>query len=224
MSNESVKMESVEQFVRKLGHDWRNALNSIDLHMSAVHQSPDPAEREEEIKLAHALVQHTARQISLVSRRISRPHLQFFSYPPDYFPEDLQARLANHLGVDAKRFAWEISPGESGLEVDFEALAGAVVEIFTNALQFNPKEDVFQVLCFQDQGRQVLVLVEKKTADPLPAEWGGAALYSSLRGHYGLGIFHARQVIEAHHGQIDFLYDPTAQTLRTEIRLPLSQS
>ena len=65
-------------------------------------------------------------------------------------------------------------------------------------------------------------LLESKSSVPSPPEtWGLEPLVSTRRGGFGMGLFYARQVLEAHEGEVTATFDPEAKQLTTRLSLPI---
>jgi signal transduction histidine kinase len=53
-------------------------------------------------------------------------------------------------------------------------------------------------------------------------KWGREPLQSPGQGHYGLGLYRTRRIIEAHGGEFAAQHHPGASSLVTTVSLPLA--
>ncbi len=73
-----------------------------------------------------------------------------------------------------------------------------------------------------EDGYFVFELREKRATIDAPVEtWGCTPLVTTRRGGFGLGLFHARQMLAVHGGDVNFDHDPAAGILTTRVTLPL---
>ena len=116
---------------------------------------------------------------------------------------------------------WNISLGKEMLEIDPQILSEAFVELFANAGTHGRAEGplVFEA---RAEGQMVeFSLREPKTPfHGATDDWGMRPLQHLRSGHYGLGLFRARSIFEAHHAHYRVHFDPAASILLTTVSLP----
>lgn len=219
-----VPFERVAGLVRHLTHDVRNGLNSLDLQ-SAFLQELVTADSEAmpEIKRLRTMIATTAKSLQALSGNFWLPEAQFVTYAVKILIEDVQARLAAVIPEGAADIRWSEEIGDEQISVDLEMIFRAFSEVFKNAIHFREAGRAISVRVFAEGGKLVLELCEGKSVVATPPEsWGKHPLVSTRRGGYGMGLFHARRILEVHDGKLDFAFDPAKQTLTTRIALPLA--
>lgn len=108
------------------------------------------------------------------------------------------------------------------VEADVAQLARAVGEVVRNAVEASAPTREVRVTERREDSRAVIeVTDEAPTARPLDAR-AFEPLLTTKRGHAGLGLSIAKQVVEAHGGTIEL--DGTGHGTTVRIRLPLRES
>jgi K+-sensing histidine kinase KdpD len=138
------------------------------------------------------------------------------------FLEDLRAKLGLEKPELATEVEWKNSLGEEALEIDPHLLQEAFLELFCNAAAHERGEGAL-VFESRREGESIeFILREPKTNfDGETENWGGRPLRQIRSGHYGLGLFRARSIFEAHHGTLRAQFDPAASSLVTAVSLPI---
>jgi K+-sensing histidine kinase KdpD len=139
------------------------------------------------------------------------------------FVEDLRTKLAQEQPEMAPGIDWQCSLGEEEVEIDPQLLQEAFLELFRNAGMHGRAEGVLGFQARRTSGAVEFVLREPKTQFKDETEdWGNRPLGKIHSGHYGLGLFRARGIFEAHHGIFRAHFDPAAAALTTIVALPLA--
>jgi len=131
---------------------------------------------------------------------------------------------ALYLGYElAAQIEWNLSLGNDAIEIDPHLLQEAFVEILRNANTHDRGEGAFVFEVRREGGSVEFRLTEPKTnLEGTTEDWGGRPLERVRSGHYGLGLFRARGIFEAHHGKYRVHFDPAASVLETIVTLPCS--
>ena len=197
----SIPLPKLSVFIRQIAHDLRNGLNAIDLEAAYVAEIVTEEEASAELKKLRAMVATVAKNLQDLSGYFGTLSLTPMEIDAHEFAEALRERIASQLGEKAAEVEWKPAVGEAPVEVDFELIAAALTEILRNAFQFREgKSPIVCTLTFNEAGLRIEVR-EKKAAVPSdPAGWGGEPLSSTRRGAYGLGLFQAQRIVQAHGG------------------------
>ena len=199
-------------------HDLRNHLNGVNLEtmlLSEFVTDPDALESVERIK---DQVQRSVAEMSALSAKLSEP------VPSQ---ESLHARIAFLIWQDEAKtvknlpnVVWENAGGDANILIDSSDLSRVLKEFLFNAVKFGSLEISNSVLV--DGEFLVFRQVEKKKEPVEPENWGALPFQSTKRGSYGLGIWHARQVVAVNGGILSLHYLADNQELVTELRFPIT--
>lgn len=217
-SDFQIPWSNVAAFVRQHMHDLRNHLNGVNLETMLLTEfvtDPDALESVERIK---DQVQRSVAEMSALSAKLSQP------VPSQ---ESLHARIAFLLWQDEAKavknlpnVGWENAGGEANILIDSSDLSRVLREFLFNAVKFGSLEISNSVRI--DGEFLVFHQAEKKKEPVAPENWGVMPFQSSKRGSYGLGIWHARQVVAVNSGTLSFRYEAEKQELVTELRFPIT--
>ena len=214
--------EHVAKFMRQLSHDLRNNLGSFDLQTAFIAELVTDPEASVELKKLRSMIAGTAKTLQAVSGSfwVQTPNL--IALPARMFIEDFRERLQKQQ-PDAPVTEWVVELGDETISIDFEMVFRAFAELFRNAFHFHESKEPLNARATREEGTFSLELREiRPLVDTPPGTWGQAPFISTRRAGYGLGLFHARQILSAHEGHVDFSHDAAAGTVTTRVRLPLS--
>ena len=220
----TVPFERVSKFVRQLSHDLRNNLGSMDLQAAFIAELVSDPEASAELKKLRSMIMGTAKTLQAVSGSfwVQTPNL--ITLPARMLVEDFRERFQKQQ-PDARAVEWTVELGEEVLLVDVEMIFSALAELFRNAFHFHDSKQPLLARVAGGEDTFALDLKESRGAvESAPETWGQAPLVSTRRGGYGIGLFHARQILAAHDGDVQFSHDPGAATVTTRVCLPLAQS
>jgi len=154
---------------------------------------------------------------------VATPHLVTYSAP--MFLEDFRDRLKRTLQNRANEITWTGEVAEIPLRVDVEMIFSGLSEFFKNAFDFREAGQQIAAHAASKDGHFQIELREGKTVLPSPpAQWGVDPLISTRRDGYGLGLFHARQILALHEADLTFDYDSSAGRLTTRITFPIAEA
>ena len=220
-----VPFERVASMVRHLTHDARNGLNSVDLQAAYVAELVTDEATLAEVKQLRVMISSATKLFQSLSARfwVASPH--FVTYSAPIFMEDFRDRLKRTLPDQADEIAWTEDVAEVSIRVDIEMIFGGLSEFFKNAFDFREPGQKIAAHASAKNGQFVIELREGKSALPSPAsQWGIDPLISTRRAGYGLGVFHARQILALHGADLAFDFDAAAGRLTTRITFPLAQA
>jgi len=211
--------------VRHLTHDARNGLNSVDLQAAYVAELAVDDETRAEVKQLRVMISSATKLFQSLSARfwVATPHLVTYSAP--MFLEDFRDRLKRTLQNRANEITWTGEVAEIPLRVDVEMIFSGLSEFFKNAFDFREAGQQIAAHAASKDGHFQIELREGKTVLPSPpAQWGVDPLISTRRDGYGLGLFHARQILALHEADLTFDYDSSAGRLTTRITFPIAEA
>lgn len=230
----AVPWERVDRFLSQFTHDIRNGLNALELQLTLLGEISEEPDVREEVRGLRSNVAAIGRDLQAI-RAVSAPvQPQRLDYPVADLLEDLRPRLRRRHAKPAEGLDWQVSPelADLAVPVDPELLFDALGRIFDNAVGFRaaPASPLgFRATRTEDSeanSRLRLTFIEEDKAPPVPADlstWGDQPLLTTRRGShaYGLGLFRARRIAEAHDGDLHVDYDAAARRLEVSIDLPM---
>jgi K+-sensing histidine kinase KdpD len=217
----NISWPTVAKFVRQLNHDLRNDLNGIELQIAFLKEIAPNDEVKDELKRLREMTGEIGRQMQKLSTALKQPHPQLMSYAAKEFVEDLRAKLALDQPELAGAIEWHDSLGAEAIEIDPALLQAAFLEIFGNAAEHGRAPGPLIFTAWSGDEAIKFSLREPKAEFGGETEnWGRRPLAQVRQGHYGLGLFRARGILEAHHGTLRAQFDPAAAVLITTVCLP----
>ena len=211
----------VRKFIGQLNHDLRNHLNAVELQAAFLSEIIEDPEAKQEIKRLREMSGEVGAHLQKLAASLGKVAPELMPYPATDFVEDLRAKLTLEEPEQAAGVEWNVHLGKEILEIDPQLMQEAFVELFRNAEAHGRAEGP---LVFEARPVDKMVeftLCEPKTQFNGTAEnWGARPLQHVRSGHYGLGLFRARSIFEAHHGQHRVHFDPAASVLRSTVSFP----
>jgi K+-sensing histidine kinase KdpD len=220
-----VSMPVVVKFIRQLAHDLRNHLNAAELQSAYLAEIAENEEVRDEIKRLRGMVAQVGANLQQVTAALSLPPLTEMPYAAGELLEDLQQKLAATYPAESAEVKWDIADADGNLNIDPQLLLPALVELFANAFRHSRGEGPIAATAQTENERFVFTLSEPKGNFQRSTEkWGREPLQSLGQGHYGLGLYRTRRIIEAHGGDFSASHDQAESSLVTTISLPLARA
>ena len=219
-----IPMPDVVKFVRQLGHDLRNHLNAAELQSAYIAEIAEDPELKEEVKRLRAMISEVGASVQRVTSALCAARLTLMSYGAAELVEDLCQKLATDYPEESAKIEWSVQLGDATVQIDPQLLEPVLMELFANAFRHDRAEGVISVKAWIDDDRFALTIREPKGSfEHLTENWGREPLRTIGQGHYGLGLYRSRAVIEAHRGQLNARYDNASSSLSTTVALPLAE-
>ena len=216
----NISWAAVAKFLRQLNHDLRNHLNGIELQIAFLREIAPNDEVKEELKRLREMTGEIGGQMQKLSTALKQPQPQLMSYAAKEFVEDLRAKLTLEQPELAGAIEWQESLGAEVIEIDPALLQEAFLQIFNNAAEHGRAEGPLIFEAWSSDDAIKFILREPKAEFGGETEdWGRRPLAQVRQGHYGLGLFRACGILEAHHGTLRAQFDPAASVLITTICL-----
>lgn len=224
-SNEavSVPFPRVTGMVRQLTHDVRNGLNNVDLQAAFLQEIVTDPQALPEIKRLRGMVTDAAKMLQAFSAMFWLTEPNLVTYSAAIFIEDFRTRLSKLMPENASEIQWSVKLGDESISVDIEMIFRGLAEFIKNAFHFREGHRPIEAHVSAEKGRFIFELIESKTSVPSqPEGWGCEPLVSTRRSGFGMGLFHARQILAAHGGAVLATFDSKAERLTTRLSLPLA--
>lgn len=220
-----ISMTQVVKFVRQLAHDLRNHLNAAELQSAYLIEIAENNELREEIRRLRGMIAQVGVNLQDLTAALSYPRLTQMPYAAKDLIEDLQQKLASAYPEESTQVKWDAAPGDVTLEIDPQLLLPALLELFANAFRHDRGDGAITASARTRNDRFIFTLSEpKQSFDRSTEKWGREPLYSLGQGHYGLGLYRTRALIEAHGGEFGARFDQAAFSLVTTVTFPLASS
>jgi signal transduction histidine kinase len=206
------------EFLRLLAHDVRNDLNAVDLLTAYIRDiAAEPGVRGELDQLRTA-IRYGSERMQRLSRAFQTPEPEKFFIPVSVLTGDFQERFRNANREVFARVHWADTAVVESLCVDVDLMMEVFSELLENAAAFSrPDSDLFFGVRKMDGG---VVFVVGQPAEEVFTDcesWGKRPFVTSRRGHYGLGLFRVRRLLEAHGAQLRFVPSRTHRALEARV-------
>lgn len=228
---ETNNLRLIKSMADRLAHEIGNALVPVSTHQQLIaDQYLDPDFRA---SLDVALSDGVKRISRLVSqmRFLARDSIvSEESFPLGLLVEEAFREAQVHQPVKSALLKYDDSAQPPIVSGDRAALKHALVEVFLNALQANPKDARIAVRLKSDQGfnsrgrRWAQVEVQDNGAgfSPEALTKGPSPFYTTRTVGLGLGLTVTRKILETHHGKLEIVNPPDG--LHGVVRIFLPQS
>ena len=201
-----VPFDRVAKFIRQLTHDVRNGLSAVDLESAFIAELVTDPEISEEVRKLRSMITNTVGALRDISLNFQPVTVHTVPWRAATLVEELRVRLQQQFAEEVRTGAVEVDDrlGEEMIDVDLEQTIGAVLHVVRNAFQFG-KDDARVLLSAFVEGTEVVLEARepKKSFESQvpPEEWGNAPLITTRSGGYGLGLFRAQKIFDAHGGK-----------------------
>lgn len=216
-----VPLERVAKFVRQLTHDVRNGLSAIDLQTAFMAEIATDPEVLAEVRKLREMVADSAKMLRSMSQNFQPVTVHPIPWDTATVMEELAKQLQAEFPEEAPTVKLENRFGAEAVQIDLNQTLSAVLAVLCNAFQFRREEAIVRVIGSMQDGQAALEVREPKEAlqtETPPEEWSLEPLHSTRPGGYGLGLYHARQILEAQGGALETRF--TGSELVTRITLP----
>ncbi len=218
----NISWSELTKFVGQLNHDLRNHLNAIELQAAFLSEIAAEPEAKSEIGRLREMTGEISAHLQRLSALLARISPTTMRYLAAEFIEDLQAKMSREQPELAAGVEWKLSLGEEALEIDPHLLQEAFLELLTNASTHGRGEGALIFEARPEGDAIEFRLTEPKAKfEGTTENWGGRPLGRLRSGHYGLGLYRARGIFEAHHGTLRAQFDSHTSTLVTTVSLPI---
>ncbi|MDQ3120461.1 MAG: hypothetical protein M3Q89_13005 [Verrucomicrobiota bacterium] len=217
-----VPMPDVVAFVRQLSHDLRNSLNAVELQSAYLNEVAVDPEVKSEVKRLRGMLSNMGANLQRLTTLLAQIKLTEMSYKASDLMEDLREKVGSEFPEQSAGINWNLNVAGTPLQIDPQFLQQALLELFANAFQHDRGEGPLEVTAQVEAGQFLFQLREpKKDFAGATSVWGREPFRKVRHGHYGLGLFQARTIIEAHRGQFRAFYDASSSSLVTTVVLPV---
>lgn len=204
-----VPLERVARFIRQLTHDVRNGLSAVDLEAAYILEIASDEEVLQEVHKLRSIVLDTTKMLRDVSLYFQPVTVFRIEWAAVLLMDELRRQVVAEFAEEAKNIEITHRFATETLEIDLNQTVSAILAILRNAFQFRDNGAGVRVSGLMEGGRAVIEVCEPKASlgsAPPPEQWGREPLYSTRSGGYGLGLYRARQIVEAQGGQWEASY------------------
>lgn len=214
----AVPLGLLEKFLRQLSHDVRNDLNAIDLFACMVAEDPGGESAVEDLKQLRDSVRYGAGRMGWLGKVLCRPEPALVAYGGRDFFDDWRGGLALKEPEVAGRCVFEREDFFGEVVVDPQMAFEALNELVGNAVAFSAEDAEVRVLFGEESGAGTVRIFQRCAVRPPGMEgWGREPFLSTRRGHYGLGLFRARRVLEGMGAVLGFWFDEAGKGLVSSV-------
>jgi signal transduction histidine kinase len=197
----------------------RNDLNSLDLEGSLLADMITDEEAKESIARMRRQIRRAAGRLKALSAKFSEPRP---ASAPILASDLFEIWQEQARGMDDPlRMTWSSKLGGQSLSVDTALMALVLRELLENAAAFSPGSKITGS-AYTHADRVGFELEESKPEPVDPEGWCTNPLQSSRRGGYGLGLWQAGRIVQAHGGELSQRYVPEGRSLVSTVWLPFS--
>lgn len=219
----AVSFETIASFLRLLSHDVRNDLNAVDLLTAYIQDVSGAEPIRGELGQLRTAIRYGSERMHRLSRAFDMPRVDAIELPLHVLMDDLRAQMLSANSEVESRLQWMIEDESTNVFVDPTLVMEVFRELADNALAFSPCDSRVTVTVSGNAGHCFEWRFAHNLREPSgnPDNWGRSPFLSARRGHYGLGLFRARRIIDAHKGSIEFMHDRKTEVLSAVVRFPL---
>lgn len=208
----------VAAFVRQHTHDVRNDLNSLDLEGALLAEMVTDEEAKESIGRIRRQIRQAAGKLKALAAKFGEPRPALASILASDLFEIWQEQARGLSGP--LEMTWASKLGGESLSIDAALMAMTLRELLDNAVTFSSGSKI-SASAYPRRDRVNFELEETKSEPVDPGGWCVNPLQSSRRGGYGLGLWQAQRIVQAHGGELSQRYVPEGNSLVSTVWLPI---
>lgn len=213
-----IPVENIGAFLRRLAHDVRNDLSAIQLLIAFLQEGAGADASSEVGGQVNEALRHGSRRMARVARAFEVPSVEGIDYPLELFFEDFKGRALTARPELAERVVWRLNGGQETVFLDPALAMEALDELLENAVAFSPLDSSLSVTADGGSTGVAWCFSQSTQSSPQGYElWGRSPLVGTRKEGYGLGLFRARRIIEAHGGRLCFAYSAETGALTAEV-------
>ena len=223
----AVSFETIAGFLRLLSHDVRNDLNAVDLLTAYIQDVSGAESIRGELGQLRTAIRYGSERMHRLSRAFDTPRVDAIELPLHVLMDDLRAQMLLAKPEIEPRLQWRIEDENTNVFVDPTLAMEVFRELADNALAFSAHDSIVHLIVhLMVTGNEAHCLewrFAQNLKEPIsnPDNWGRSPFLSDRRGHYGLGLFRVRRIVEAHKGSLEFVHDRKTEILSAVVRFPL---
>jgi PAS domain S-box-containing protein len=217
-------MHTIGKIASNFAHKMKNDMATIKLYAGALIDGVKPGESQylplsqimEKISKITADIDHLEKASKLVVQ--GKKYIDMKE-----FIDELEVELLPDLEIRKIEFAFEIPPGIPRIEIDPIQVKMVLINLAQNSFDAMPEGGKISLLISRSDEAILLTWTDSGCGiSPEDAPRVFDALWTKKKRGYGLGLFHAKAIIEEHRGSIsvDTQYKGGARFL---IEIPLRQ-
>lgn len=215
----AVSFETIAGFLRLLSHDVRNDLNAVDLLTAYIQDISGAEPIRGELDQLRTAIRYGSERMHRLSRAFDVPRIESLELPVHVLIEDLRSRVLACKPEAEARLVWSVEDENASIDLDPTLALEVFFELVDNALAFSAHDSAVSVSVSRSEDDVLCWRFEQAMKDPPshPEQWGRVPFLSARRGHYGLGLFRARRIVDAHKGAIEFSHDRRTERFSTVV-------
>ncbi|RMF79176.1 MAG: HAMP domain-containing protein [Nitrospirae bacterium] len=211
---QSERLSTLGRFAAHLAHELKNPLTSIKLSMQAMAESGDGCLDAEERELILDDVAHMDEVITSFLAYGRRRPPQPVAVDAAAFLEEVGRRLAARARQSGVAVELDLAPDLGEVALDPEALAEALENVVTNAVQVSERGASVRLSAApHPEGVRIEVADQGPGMGPEVQAHLFEPFYTTRHGGTGLGLAIAQQVVTDHGGRIEVESAPGAGTV-----------
>jgi K+-sensing histidine kinase KdpD len=215
-------LAGVSAFMRQLAHDLHNDLNSLDLAATYISEIVADPSAKEELATQRETIHSMSRVLHALSLHLQPARPAKITLPAEDFVGGFRERISQSHPAATAALSWTSEVGASQVDIDFGMVCDALTEVFKNALLYRDEGAAIAFSARVDGGALRLRFSENKAAPPEETgRLGREPFVVVKRRSYGLGLFYAARVAEAHGGGLEARHDEERGLFTVEIVLPV---
>lgn len=209
---ERERVAILRRFLSDISHDLNTPLTTIKTSLYLLPQLTDPTKYEQHLHILNVQTAHLERVLQDMLAASRKDLVLMLNREPVDIAALLQTIINEHAGtIVRKKHTIELTtePDLKPIQADRRQLRRALNNIIINALLYTPDEGTITLHGYQQYNFTVIDVIDNGmgiSADDLPCIFDyfyrADKARSTVQGGAGLGLTTAKQIVEAHRGQI----------------------